>query len=224
MKRSNTVGVARFYDLTCYRQKVAYHEAGHATAIHFNSLKDLPPVFFQIIFKDVEKQSVRGQAVAQASRSASIKGGRLIQCLPMVFNTLENQVSDPIDNKLFRYTDDYRLAFEADIINLLIGPLAEAKYCAQIDDEPFHRQLLTIEALKYYGGDADLAVVKDYLQSYTADKQEQDDGLNHFLSMAFNFVNDYANWAAITRLADYILASNKNMIGCDEVAVVLDGI
>jgi hypothetical protein len=37
---------------------------------------------------------------------------------------------------------DYIIAFEADIINLLIGPLAEAKYVYNKDGELFNHQLI----------------------------------------------------------------------------------
>jgi hypothetical protein len=41
-------------------------------------------------------------------------------------------------------------------------------------------------------------------------------------SLAFYFVSDYSNWKAITKLADYILESNKNIITCEEVVSVLE--
>jgi hypothetical protein len=72
------------------------------------------------------------------------------------------QKSTFTDNPPDLLSDNYLLAFEADIVNLLIGPLAEAKYTAQIDSEPFSEQLLSVQALKNYGGDADLKVVNEY--------------------------------------------------------------
>ncbi len=80
-----------------------------------------------------------------------------------------------------------------------------------------------MQALKYYGGEADIAVVNDYLQSYSADKQVQNESLNRLFIQAYNFVSDQENWKAIARLAQYILASDNSIIGCDEVALVLDG-
>jgi hypothetical protein len=53
-------------------------------------------------------------------------------------------------------------------------------------------------------------------------KQQQDEKLHELFAVAFNFVNDRANWAAITRLADYILKSNKNIISCEEVVSLLE--
>lgn len=226
MKRSNTVSVLNQDSLVVYRQRVAYHEAGHAVGIHFNNgLKNLPPVFYKIIFKDLScgmGNDLFSERISQRDCVARVKGGRLIQSLPLAYDDVEGQSSAYSDKRLFHFTDEYRLAFEADIVNLLIGPLAEAKYVAQIDAEPFNHQLVTVEALKHYGGDEDLAVVHDYLRSYSADEQVQRESLNRFFIQAYNFINDKANWKAITRLAAYILASNKKLISCEEVAEVIE--
>ena len=117
---------------------------------------------------------------------------------------------------------DYMVAFEADIINLLIGPLAEAKYIYTTDGEPFNHRLVNLNALKNYGGSSDLALAKEYLQSFSACKQQQDKKLDELFVLAFNFINDWANWAAITRLADYILNNNKNIISCEEVISLVE--
>lgn len=213
MRRSNTMDALDSADLTSYKQRIAYHEAGHATAIHFfNNQKKLPPVFFEIV---LHKDQVTNQITNQIGNEdciAGILGGRLIQLFPPAFDDLD---------QVFGVSDAHRLAFEMDIVNLLIGPLAEAKYTAQIDNETFTQQLFTIGSLKNYGGDADLAVVDDYLNSYSVDKWEYHERLNRLFIQAFNFVNDYANWVAITRLANYISASKKNKISYDEVAISL---
>jgi hypothetical protein len=117
---------------------------------------------------------------------------------------------------------DYLTAFETDIINLLIGPLAEAKHVYNRDDELFNHQLVNLKALKNYGGGSDLALVREYLQSFSESRQLQDEKLDELFAVAFDFINDYANWKAITKLADYILKSNKNIIGCEEVVSVLE--
>lgn len=206
-------------NLAIYQQRVAYHEAGHAAGIHFNnSLRNLPPVFYKIIFKDINESSENDQP----NCIARVKGGRLIQSLPLSYDDSVCQSSACSDKKLFHFSDEYRSAFEADIVNLLIGPLAEAKYIAHVDGEPFNHQLVTVEALKNYGGNEDLALVNDYLQSYSTDKDVQSASLNWFFVLAYNFVNDTANWKVISQLANYILASNKNMISCEEVAAVFE--
>jgi hypothetical protein len=54
MKRSNTETLTDPDDLATYKQMVAYHEAGHAVAICLNNkLKNLPPVFFKIVFTNI---------------------------------------------------------------------------------------------------------------------------------------------------------------------------
>jgi hypothetical protein len=205
------------------RQKIAYHEAGHAAAIYLNNnLKNLPPVFFQILFENIGGDLVEDRLPSQRGGVAMIDGGRLILSLPLAVDELNDQSRVYTAKKVSRYTDDYLLAFEADIVNLLVGPLAEAKYCCQRDNEPFSQQLIAVQALKNYGGATDLAVVNDYLQSYSANKQQQNKLLMRLFSQAFSFVNTYTNWKAITHLANYILASNKNVIGYHEVTGVFD--
>ncbi|POZ49843.1 hypothetical protein [Methylovulum psychrotolerans] len=197
---------------------VAYHEAGHAAAIYLNNrLKKLPPVFFKILLDNLQDGavvSVLKDRDGLHGCTSRIKGGRLIHTLP---SHTEDQ------NAIrFQFTDRYHPAFEADIVNLLVGPLAEAKYIARMDNEPFKIQLLTVQALNNYGGEADLALVHEYLQSYSDDQQVQNESLAHFLTQAFAFVDDPANWAAITQLAVHILACDKDEIACEEVATVLE--
>lgn len=227
MKRSRAINVLSHDNLVGFKQKVVYHEAGHATGIYFNNIHTkLPPIFFEIIFKPAAASSIHNLLadLFDPYTLASIRGGRLIASLPLLtFKVFNAQLNADTYKRAFRYTDEYRLAFEADITNLLIGSLAEAKYTALLDNEPFNQNLLSVQALKYYGGDADLAVINDYLQSYTADELEQHKILDSIFIKAFNFVNDRTNWKAISHLANYILTSNKNSIGCAEVAVVLDG-
>lgn len=221
MKRSNILDALSHNDLASGRQKMAYHEAGHAAAIHFNNnSKNLPLVFFQIQLKKTQENSADNRLTNQRDHIAKINGGRLIQSV--VANDFDHQ-SLYTDNWVSPYTDNYRLAFEADIVNLLMGSLAEAKYCAQIDDEPFNSQLLTVQALKNYGGEADLVVVNQYLQNYSANKEQQHENLKQFFIQAFNFVNTNANWKLISRLANYILTSNKHVISYAEVTSVLNG-
>lgn len=226
MNRSNAIVSQSGYSVTSYKQKVAYHEAGHAVAIHINNrLKNLPPVFFQIIFRDVGDQTGNcflTDNIDQHRCISKVNGGLLVQSLLFSFDVLEHRAHAYADNSVSQYTDDYRLAFEADIVNLLIGPLAEAKYSAQIDNEPFNLDLVPTQALKYYGGEADLAVVNDYLESFSAHKHVQAESLSRLFIQAYDFISDQANWRAITRLAQYILASDTQIIGCDEVAMVLD--
>ncbi len=58
------------------------------------------------------------------------------------------------------------------------------------DDELFNHQLVNLKALKNYGGSSDLALANEYLQSYSADKQQRDEKLDELFTVAFDFVNN----------------------------------
>ncbi|MDZ4219602.1 MAG: hypothetical protein U1D70_11350 [Methylobacter sp.] len=210
-----------------HKQHIAFHEAGHAAGIHLNNkLKGLPPVFFKIVFKDIsdliEIEGMDYQAV-QDECIARVEGGRLIEFIPNSFHSdsVLEKLSEDNDKKL-QLIGNYKSAFEADIINLLIGPLAEAKYVADIDGELFNHKLITLEALKNYGGSSDIALANEYLQSLSPDKHEQDGKLAELFSIAYNFIDNAENWSAITHLAEYILGSCKHIIYCEEVITILD--
>ena len=90
------------------------------------------------------------------------------------------------------------------------------------DGELFNHKLVHLKSLKNYGGSSDLALAREYLESFSASKQQQDEKLDELFTEACDFVNDYSNWKAITKLANYILESNKNIICCEEVISVLE--
>lgn len=208
-----------------HKKRIAFHEAGHAAAIYLNNkAKHLPPVFFQIIFKDLTSPSEHDVMAYQTTHDdciARVDGGRLIEVLPSSIEHFVNKVTGHNDAML-QLVNDYMVAFDADIINLLIGPLAEAKHVANTDNELFNKQLVNLKALNNYGGSSDLALANDYLQSFSACKQHQQEKLNELFCAAFNFINDCVNWAAITKLANFILESNKNIISCEEVVLLLE--
>ncbi len=225
MKRNKIIETLSQDKLIEHKQRVAFHEAGHAAGIHLNNkAKQLPPVFFKIIFKEMSGVTASDIMAYQTTHDdciARVEGGRLIDLLPPSIDSLVQELTEPND-AMMELVKDYKIAFEADIINLLIGPLAEAKHVATTDDELFNHQLVNLKALKNYGGSSDLALANEYLQSFSADKQEQDEKLDELFSVAFDFVNNDANWAAINQLAGYILDSSKNIIDCDEIVSVLD--
>jgi hypothetical protein len=198
------------------RTCIAFHEAGHAAAIYLNNkARNLSPAAFQIIFKDLNEESGKGIMVYQVTQNdciARVTGGRAVKSLPSSIEDLIHKHSDH---------DETTKALEIDIINLLIGPLAEAKYIAETDDELFSRQLIGLGALQNYGGSSDLELVYEYLQCISGSKEQQSKKLAALYSEAFNFIADRANWAAITKLANYILDSNKNIIDSEEVAELL---
>jgi hypothetical protein len=202
-------------------RKTAIHEAGHAAAIYLgNKQKQLPPVFFQIFIKDLNRDLQSAGCLCKFYDSCSncitkIEGGRLIHTLPF-------SVDEAVGNFSSAQKQAYQNAFEADIINLLVGPLAEAHYVAIRDDEPINPHLVNLDALQNYGGASDLETINEYLDCLIADRPQREKKLSELFIAAFNFVNDRANWQAIVALADYLLANSKNIIQCEEIIAVLD--
>lgn len=202
-------------------RKTAIHEAGHAAAIYLgNKQKQLPPVYFQIFinkhnsgFKSLLFSCGTGNSCTKCF--TKIEGGRLIHTLP---SSVEAAIFDfPEIQK-----QAYQLAFEADIINLLVGPLAEANYVALRDDEPINLQLVNLNALHYYGGSGDLETINEYLDCLTTDGAFRDNKLSELFLVAFKFINNKSNWFAITALAEYIWAGSNSRLDCEEIIAVLD--
>jgi hypothetical protein len=198
-------------------KKVAIHEAGHAAAIYFgNKQKELPPIFFQIVINPLHKDFQTAELLHKSydQYAAKVEGGRLIHVLPTSFEVATKDLST--DQKLA-----YQCAFDADIINILVGPLAEAKYIALRDGELINPLLVNLQALQYYGGLSDLEIVNHYLDCFEDDSVREKKASELFLS-AFNFINKPSNWLAIMALADHVLATNQNVISCEEIIAVLE--
>jgi hypothetical protein len=225
MKRNKVMGPIGHNKLIEYKQRVAFHEAGHAAGIYLNNkARQLPPVFFKIIFKEMSslnEMDVMAYGTTHDDCVARVEGGRLIELLPPSMQSLENKIQEQ-NQEMAQLIKDYMIAFESDIVNLLIGPLAEAKYVADTDDEFFNHQIVNLKALKNYGGSSDLALAHEYLQSLSGDQQQKDEKLDALFTEAFNFVNKDENWMAITELANYILGSRKNIICCEDIISILD--
>jgi hypothetical protein len=209
MKRIYTVNDFNPFDYIDLRQKTAIHEAGHAAAIHFgNKQKQLPLVFFQIIISNRSHQ-------AFDNCTTKVEGGRLIHTLPSSMEEAMSHLS--IDQQ-----HAYQQAFEADIINLLVGSIAEANYIAQRDNESISPRLVPLHTLYNYGGLSDLEVVDEYLQCLVTDSAQREKKIIELFRVAFDFVNDRSHWYAITALADYILRNDNHIINYEEVVAVLD--
>ena len=118
--------------------------------------------------------------------------------------------------------EEYKLAFEADIINLLVGPLAEAKYVASLDDESFSANLVNFAALRFYGGNQELGLVTEYMDCLMLNKEDYERKLQGLYLAAYNFVSNQANWNAITSLAEHILDESASCLNCDEVISLLE--
>lgn len=187
--------------------QTAFHEAGHAASIYFgNKRKKLPPVFFQIQIKKAEGSN----KVA----FAKVIDGHLIQSLPIA--GLDSISSLSQQDQL-----DYQAAYEADVINLLVGPLAEAKYVSIRDDEPFSFNLINAQALNYYGGSTDVKKAYIYLEYFIVSDVLREEKMVELFFQAFLFIERNENWRYILNLAHYILDSDKDMITCEEAVGVL---
>lgn len=195
-------------------RKTAIHEAGHAAAIYLrNREKQLPPVYFQIFIADTGTK--RQKSKTGNYWFAKVQGGRLIHTLP---DSLEEATRDFSPEQKQAYIE----AFEADMVNLLVGPLAEANYVALRDDEIINSRLVDLKALHNYGGTADLQVIDDYLNCWTADAMLREMKMAELFALAFDFINQRANWRAINALANAILANTKQLLDCEEIIAVLD--
>ena len=139
-------------------RKTAIHEAGHAASIYLgNKQKQLPPVFFQLFINDLNSNFQSTDCLCKSYDSCNncltkIVGGRLIHTLP-------SSVDDTVSGFSSTQKQAYHRAFDADIINFLVGPLAEANYVARRDDEPINPRLVNLNALHHYGGASDLETI-----------------------------------------------------------------
>lgn len=101
MKRSNTQAVLNHANLAVYEQRLSYHEAGHAAAIHLNNrLKKLPPVFYKIQLDYLESDPANRHMAVKSDPYACIgriNGGRLIQSLPFKGNELNLKPAENTD-------------------------------------------------------------------------------------------------------------------------------
>ena len=174
-------------------------------------------MYFQITIKalDHQKNSSLDSRLAYDHFAAVVEGGRLIHSLPVALIESTHYFSAAEQ-------DAYQTAFEADMINLLIGPLAEAKHVALRDDEQFNAKLVNINALHNYGGTSDLNKVYEYLDSFIATRSKHKEKIEELFDKAFQFISSPVHWKAIERLAEYILNNKENIISCEEAIAVLD--
>jgi len=197
---------------------VAIHEAGQAAAIYLgNKQKRLPPVFFQIFITPVKDdfQSSRFLNNPNTKYIANIDGGRLIHTLP-------SSIEEATDGFSPVQVIAYRRAFEADMINMLAGPLAEAKYIAQRGVEPINFHPLHLNTLYYFNGTSEFESINEYLECFLENSALRKQKIAELFVAAFGFINERSNWHAITALADYIVSANKSVIECNEIISVLE--
>ncbi len=205
-------------------KRSAYHQAGYAAAVYLgNKQKNLPAVHFQIFIKaqgesaGTQPSQIKGVPIkgAKGKRTVKLEGGRLIQSLPVFEADAMAGLTNP-------EREEYRLAYEADIVNILIGPLAEAKFVALRDNKIFNPNLVYLGALKFYGGRADLDAVNEYLDCIVSQGDKRDHKLAELFLSAYSFVNNRSNWQAIAALADKILEHPKDYLDCNEAIALLE--
>ncbi|MFZ2172205.1 MAG: hypothetical protein WAW61_21520 [Methylococcaceae bacterium] len=194
-------------------KKSAIHQAGHAVAIYIgNRQKQLPPFFFQIYIKELSSDFQLSRSLCLLNDKCTVKfdDDRLLHALPF---SIEKASTDNFSEP--KQVDE--CAFETDVINLLAGPLAEAKYVAMRDGELINPRLVNLNALHNYGGTSELEIVGKYLEYFIPEETEREKKISDLFLQAFSFINDRSNWLAITALAYYILAGRKKSIECEEV-------
>ena len=217
MKRSHLINMPHFVNDAELIRQVAFHEAGHAAAIHIrNKQQQLPPIYFQIYINHAYKGNECTYSAYENANAylTKIEDGRLIHTLP---SSVAKALSDFTPAQQY----DYQIAFEADIVNLLAGPLSEANYIALRDDEPINPNLVHLDALHFYGGSSDIETINEYMDCLELSSAQRHAKLVALFLKAFAFIKDPANWRAILALAEYIISSQKNIILYEDVTSVL---
>jgi hypothetical protein len=197
---------------------VAYHLAGQAVAICLgNRQKQLPDVHFQIhIDQPMPDKPGSGLSTDKVGGyTALVEGGRLIHHLPLILA----EALQGLPNQ--QQQDEYKRAFEADIINLLVGPLAEAKFVANRDGKAFNANLVNIVGLSCSDGKPDSSLIVDYMDCFLFDQKDYDRMKELFME-AYGFVNNPSNWFAISSLAGYIQDKPAACIDCEEVVSLME--
>jgi len=110
-----------------------------------------------------------------------------------------------------------RIPKSYDIINILAGPLAEAKYEFLRNNQVFSINAIAPDVLQDYGGNADMQEVWYYLRCVIPSRQEQERKLQELFCEAFRFVQEFENWKQIATLAQYILDGGEEYICYEQV-------
>ncbi len=198
--------------------QIAYHEAGHATAIYlYNKQQQLPSIFFQIHLKNYEdiKQLTAHDINYQGAYVAEIEGGCLIENLALNLSVSKNEIKP-------REKEEYYRALNADVINLLAGSIAEQNYLILRDNEIINEALLNIRNLGRYGNYSDMQKINNYLRFLSDCPVEQQQKLTLLLKESFFFITHPQTWKAVTAVAHYILDSQKQEVYCEDIFKVID--
>ena len=222
LKRTSSIILSSQYKMPDEKNRIAFHEAGHAAAIYYNNRQhNLPITCFNI---NINSTAGDTQSDSQGEiYDASIEGGgRLIKSLPRSIDDFEKlQLAQKNIEERDEILTELESAMDADICNLLVGSIAEAKYVSIIDNEQLTVNLLSVAALKNYGGDSDLKLIDDYLQCFFNSGMQSAQKVRDLFYSAFDFVDDPRRWRSIAALATCILKSKK-VIKYKDIIRVLD--
>lgn len=193
-------------------KQAAFHEAGHAASIYLrNRYHDLPQISFRIFVPGV-KQLNSLKLLSDKGYPAKLEGGLLV----------ENQALRERGWVSSQTALAYQQACAADVVNLMAGPLAEARHVAQRDGEYINRYLVNYDALKHYCGKSDQEKIDEYLEGFRLAPVIKEEKLMELHAAAFHFIDQAQHWRAISRLANYIVESEKEIIAYEEVAAILE--
>jgi hypothetical protein len=194
-------------DFSEINRRSAFHEAGHAAAIYLeNRRKNLPLVYFQIQTRSID--AVNAPIFSEISGGRQIGDGLMLPGAAFAEKFSRAELAA------------YKTAYEADIINFLAGPLAEAKYTLLKQHAKFCIENLGPDNLLSYGGYADLQEVAYYLRCALPTRQAREIALNALFREAFQFVQEFDNWKKISALAEYIVESAEDYICYEQVDAV----
>ncbi|MDT8407399.1 MAG: hypothetical protein RQ715_09125 [Methylococcales bacterium] len=199
-------------------KRTVFHEAGHAVAIILgNRSKDLPPVFFQIHLGCFAKKTEQATMARSGHKNlATVQGGHLLDNLPVTVLECSGYYSPQEKNA-------YQAAVEADVFNLLVGPLAEARYIAERDGEVFCHDLLPLTILaRHYGGEIDINQCMAYLDGLIADPGLKTQKLQEIYRQACEFVKNSWNWRIIEHLVKHLLEAQPESIDCEHLLLLIE--
>ena len=222
VKRTSSIILSSLHRIPDEKYRIAFHEAGHAAAIYYNNKQhNLPITYFNIHLKSIVGETQNDSQ----GENYDVKiegGGRLIKSLPRSIDDFGKlHLAQKSIEERDEILTELESAMDADICNLLVGSIAEAKYVSIIDNEHLTVNLLSMEALKYYGGNNDLKLIDDYLQCFFNSGMQSVQKIRDLFHSAFDFVDNPRRWRSIAALATCIL-KGKNIIKYKDIIKVLD--
>jgi hypothetical protein len=187
----------------------AYHQAAYAAAICLRNKKsNLPPVYFRIC--RVHNRFQKSAREMGHGLPFSLEGGRLIDPLTVSITECVNDFS-LVDQQAFK------IAFEADIINLLVGAYAEIKYVNHLGYRKLIRHPISFNTMEDYFGPYWCDCTKNYLECFFNEPKQQENKIAELFSRAYCFVNKSSYWLVISKLAELLMNSSEDYCTCEQV-------